>query len=84
MLKTNSYVLKSIILKCTLKVMKIIKHGNTYVSPQIIKCECGCEFEIEDSDVDKKYLPFGDEYLCGIKCPECNRLQILKAGDTNE
>lgn len=57
--------------------MKIIKHGNTYVQPQIIKCECGCEFEIDESDVCKNYLYFAHVYQFCIECPECHRMMIL-------
>lgn len=58
--------------------MKVIKHGNTYVQPQIIKCECGCEFEIEDSDMEKRYLTFAQAYEYRVRCPECHRLIFIK------
>ena len=59
--------------------MKIIKHGSIYIEPQTVKCYCcGCEFEIEDSDVDKTYLPYDERYLCKVNCPECNKSIIIK------
>lgn len=58
--------------------MKIIKHGSTYIKPQTIKCMCGCEFEIEDSDVFKKYLPAGDQWMYHVDCPECGHLHFVK------
>lgn len=57
--------------------MKIIKHGNTYVPPRVIKCGCGCEFEIEDIDIYKNYLRFAQVYQYCVKCPECHRDIIL-------
>lgn len=57
--------------------MKILKHGIFYNKKDIIKCQCGCEFEYNEKDilVDNSFtltsLP--SQYNRYVFCPECHQ-----------
>lgn len=61
--------------------MKIIKHGRAYIDktkPFVVKCVCGCEFEITaDECYTVSYATFYDFFRGAVidhmlaTCPEC-------------
>jgi len=64
------------------RVMKIIKHGKYFKDNFIYKCgSCGCEFELENDDLDLRYSMATLSYSYYFKCPECGRLHFIGADD---
>ena len=63
--------------------MEIIKHGKTYVPPQVKVCpDCACEFSYVQGDITqnwvRKNVYDSDLLYTYINCPECGKTIIIK------
>ena len=63
--------------------MEIIKHGKTYVPPQVKVCpDCDCEFSYVQGDITQNWVRFRSEDSdithTYVNCPECGKTIIIK------
>jgi uncharacterized protein with PIN domain len=63
--------------------MEIIKHGKTYVPPQVKVCPiCDCEFSYVKKDIKENWVRVtaedSDLTFTYIHCPECGKTIIIK------